>query len=120
MKIRMGFITNSSSSSYIISFSNDGFDNTSPFVQICKKFMIGNGNLLSNKDEVDNHFVSEYGWSKAETLEQIFESEKDLKDRYDDIINEINNNKIVICRRIDYNDETSVEIINQLAKEKLI
>lgn len=120
MKVRMGFVTNSSSSSYVISFDKDGFDSESVFVQICKRFMIGDGNVLSNVDEVNSYFVSNYGWSKAKTLEEIFKSDEDLKEKHDEIVNEINNGKIVMCRRIDYDDETSVQIIDALAKEKLI
>ena len=120
MKIRNDFITNSSSTSYVISFDSKGFDLENPFVKICWKFMIGDGTFIKSKEDLDNHFIDYYGYRGCETLELIIDNEPYLEEFYNEIKNELENGRFVLKREVDYNDETTYSIIDELAREKYI
>ena len=120
MKIRQDFVTNSSSSSYIISFDSNGFDLKNPFVKICWKFMIGDGKFIRNENDLNNNFIDDYGYGDCKTIESILKNDKFLEERYNEILNELKAGKFILQRDVDYNDETTSEIIEQLAKQEQI
>jgi hypothetical protein len=79
MKIRSGFVSNSSSSSFIISSKNDKLTLTLT-LQISEIV----DKVIANKEELDEYFLYEYGYNQ--TLEELLEEEY-YKEKYNVCMN---------------------------------
>lgn len=109
MMIRLGFVSNSSSSSFIISTNKT--DETIKvevnLIDLIETFgeygESGLKRVVKTKQELDEHYINEYGWSKCNTLEKIFNDEEWIRIEYEKILKEIESGKVVIFGEIDYN-----------------
>ena len=113
-KIRSGFVSNSSSSSFILPVTGDTDKFTITITLNDLKRMMSFGEsgvdeLISNQQELDSYIVDQYGW-RDQPLNQVLESEY-VKEKYDELLAIINSGKSVLVGDIDYSDSAMEDFI---------
>ena len=134
MKIRSDFVTNSSSSSYIVAYkASPEFDEETiakyPFLKnygnLIERVLFTKGDnettagkVYKTKEEWDKHFIDYYGWSKADTVEKILEDDEYLVANYNRVIECLENGFSILDKNVDYSDTYCSNILQELARDK--
>lgn len=134
MKIRSDYVTNSSSSSYVIAYKSlPEIDEETlkryPFLKNYGKlietvlFTEGDndttaGTVSRTKEEYDENFISEYGWRDNTTVESILKDDDYLVDIYNKAIEYLEKGFNILDKRVDYNDTYCQNMIRELAEDK--
>ena len=134
MKIRSDFVTNSSSSSYIVAYkASPEFDEETiakyPFLKnygnLIERVLFTKGDnettagkVYKTKEEWDKHFIDCYGWSKADTVEKILEDDEYLVANYNRVIECLENGFSILDKNVDYSDTYCSNILQELAGDK--
>jgi len=91
VKTRQGFVSNSSTSSFVVAVNDD----SSTSITLTVKINLADyGQLLKSQKELDEYIVDEY--CCGATLEEFLDDDSWIKEKYDAALNAIESGKVVI------------------------
>lgn len=118
MKIRVGFVSNSSSSSFILPFKTGENEKVTveftidDITEIINNSSDGNvDETITNEDEVKSYLLEKYGYKNQSFEEFVEEEGQYITDIYNSMMEHINQGKSIIVGYIDNNERFGQELI---------
>lgn len=126
MRVRNGFVTNSSSSSFIIGFKSEGIKEIEETLDkvpsifkssyLMFKKLVDFDNAITTHEELNKHFLYQYGW-KEQTIEELLEEDEWLKEKYAQFLVYLVKGYGIVDMSVDYNDETLSNLLESLPQD---
>ena len=133
MKVRLDFVTNSSSSSYLIAFKDSNiFDeetlNKYPFLKLFPNIIETIMDMESGydttaayvyetKEDYEQYLLDNYGYTKTRTIKDLIEGDSYVRNRYEKAVEYLSKGYKIAEKNVGYDDESLVQIIKALAND---
>ena len=131
MKLRNGFVTNSSSSSFVIAYkAPQKIDRQTlkkyPFLKnyssIIEEQLFSHGRwgenetyVITEKNEIDEAFENFFNWNEEESIEEILSQNDWVEEIYDECKVKVNERYQIILKTVDYRDNALIDFIRSMA-----
>lgn len=128
MKIRSDFVTNSSSSSYVIAYK--GLDTPHPSIKSLNKMIeivlfsdggyeTTRGEKVRTIDELDSYMVDTYGYSDLNTIDKLLSADRYAKKIHTECVKALNDGYTLLFKDVGYSDETLSALLHDIANEDI-
>lgn len=128
MKIRSDFVTNSSSSSYVIAYK--GLDTPHPSIKSLNKMIeivlfsdggyeTTRGEKVRTIDELDSYMVDTYGYSDLNTIDKLLAADSYAKKIHTECVKALNDGYTILFKDVGYSDETLSALLHDIANEDI-
>ena len=128
MKIRSDFVTNSSSSSYVIAYK--GLDTPHPSIKSLNKMIeivlfsdggyeTTRGEKVRTIDELDSYMVDTYGYSDLNTIDKLLSADSYAKKIHTECVKALNEGYTILFKDVGYSDETLSALLHDIANEDI-
>lgn len=128
MKIRSDFVTNSSSSSYVLAYK--GLDTPHPSIKSLNKMieivLFSNGGYETTRgekvrtiDELDSYMVDTYGYSDINTIDKLLAADSYAKKIHTECVKALNDGYTILFKDVGYSDETLSALLHDIANEDI-
>lgn len=128
MKIRSDFVTNSSSSSYVLAYK--GLDTPHPSIKSLNKMIeivlfsdggyeTTRGEKVRTIDELDSCMVDTYGYSNLNTIDKLLAADSYAKKIHTECVKALNDGYTILFKDVGYSDETLSALLRDIANEDI-
>lgn len=121
MKIRTDFVTNSSSSSFVIAYRENGNALHNTLIRLIidseSHFDTDVADVITNKKALDKKFMSWFGRGRTDTIFEMLKRDDDVRSEYNQCVDYLEKGYKILCKSIGYGDETLQDLIHILTTD---